>query len=441
MKKNKLHRNLSPYLILLLGFACVILVGTLLFLLPFSTKQGQHITFIDSLFLSTSAVCVTGLVSTPIAISELLTPFGYFVLFSLIEVGGLGFITIVTFVFSFVRKKVNISTSVLLKEAMNQNSYQELISLAKKIVLTSLAIQGIGVVFVTASFLIEGFGFFNSIGNAIFHVASSFNNAGFDILGDSSLMLYKSNFLLMIVTALLIIFGGLGFVVIFDLLDKKKYKKLSIHSKIVLKTTIYIIVFGTLFVKLSDWSHLSWMDSFLQVVFARTAGFATINLATLGKTTILIISFIMFVGGSPVSIAGGVKTTTLYTIFKSIVGFGKGKKHIIAYNREITSDTVMKSYILVTVSLMFISLMCLLLSIFNPDLSLKSITFEAISAFATVGTSLGITPLLSSGSKCVIIILMYFGRLGPITFISLLNRGYSIKDSSIGYIEEKIIIG
>ena len=437
----------SPYLILLGGFLILILLGSILLMLPFSTKEGVNIAYIDSLFLSTSAICVTGLVSTPEPLVNLLSPFGSIILGLLIEVGGLGFITLGTFAFSFRRKKVGVSTNILLKEAMNQNSYSELLPLAKKIVITSFIIQGFGFILNAIAFLIEGFSFDQALWHSLFHTCSSFNNAGFDILGSTSLIDYKSNILLMITTATLITLGGLGFVVMFDLMEKKKYKRLSVHSKIVLTTTLFIIVGGTLILKLTDYNNISWGDALLQVIFARTAGFYSVDLPSLKSVSILILCLIMFVGGSPGSIAGGVKTTTLYTIAKSIVCFGTGKKKLISYNREIKDDSILKSYVLVTVSFIFILIMTMAILVVDGDFlsskgfTIEDIIFEAISAFATCGTSLGITTMLSTLSKIFIILLMYFGRLGPITFISLLNRGNNNEENDIGYIEEKIIIG
>lgn len=409
-------------------------------MLPFATKQGQSISYIDSLFLSTSAICVTGLVSTPLALSEILSGFGSVLLLLLVEIGGLGFITLVTFAFSFTKRKVGVSTSKLLKEAMNQNSYKELLPLAKKIVLTSFTIQGVGIILNTIAFLFEGFGFFKALWHALFHTVSAFNNAGFDILGTTSLVDYKGNYLLMINTSTLILLGGLGFVVMFDILRKRKWKRLNVHSKIVIEMTCIIVIAGTLLLKLSAYNEITWLDALLQIVFARTAGFYSHDLSTLSYAPLIILMLTMFIGGSPASIAGGVKTTTVYTIVRSVFCFGRGKAHLIAHNREIKSDSILKSYVLVTISVIFIGLMTFFIVVLQPGLSLKAVAFEAVSAFATCGTSLGITSQFNVLSKIAIILLMYFGRLGPITFISLLNKGMQ-NDERVRYIEEKIIIG
>jgi trk system potassium uptake protein TrkH len=314
--------------------------------------------------LSTSAICVTGLVSTPFALSEILSGFGSVLLLLLVEIGGLGFITLVTFAFSFTKRKVGVSTSKLLKEAMNQNSYKELLPLAKKIVLTSFTIQGVGIILNTIAFLFEGFGFFKALWHALFHTVSAFNNAGFDILGTSSLVNYKNNYLLMINTSTLILLGGLGFVVMFDILRKRKWKRLNVHSKIVIEMTGVILIAGTLLLKLSAYNEITWLDALLQIVFARTAGFYTHDLSALSYAPLIILMLTMFIGGSPASIAGGVKTTTVYTIVRSVLCFGRGKSHLITHNREIDSDSILKSYVLVTISIIFIGLMTFLIVVF-----------------------------------------------------------------------------
>ncbi len=450
-KKEKVNKQRSPFLILLAGFAILILIGTILLFLPISHKQGQTLSFIDSFFLSTSAVCVTGLVSSPLPLNEVLSPFGVFTLWALIEVGGLGFITLVTFAFSFAKKHVGISTNMLLKEAMNQNSYQGLMPLAKKIVVASFSLQIIGLIFIFLSLTQEGYTVNDALYYSFFHTASSFNNAGFDIFGSASLIPLKDNPLFMTTTALLITFGGLGFVVIFEILKKKKYKRFNLHTKIVINTTLVILVMGTLITWLLDWRNMNFFDALLQVIFARTAGFYSVNLANLRNSTLIILMVIMFIGGSPTSIAGGVKTTTFYTIIHSITTFGRGKKHVIAHNREINQESILKSYVLVTAAFSLIAIVALIIFTIEENMNsklflthqnlFKEVFFESVSAFATCGTSLGITASLSWPSKLVLIFLMYAGRLGPITFISLLNKGDANEEEEIGYVEENIIIG
>lgn len=448
--KFKIKKTKSPYLILLGGFALLIIIGAIFLVLPISHKSGTTLNFIDSLFLSTSAVCVTGLISTSYSLSEVLSPFGIIVLWFLIEIGGLGFITLVTFAFSFKKRKAGVSANALFKEALNQNSYQELIPLGKKIVITSFSIQGVAFILNFLA-LLQNYKPLDALWYSFFHTASSFNNAGFDIFGKDSLITLSSNIPLMIITGILITIGGFGFIVIFDIFKKKSYKNLNIHSKIVINTTIAILIIGTILIKLTN-SNISIGQALLQVIFARTAGFYSLDLSSMRNAALIVIMIIMFIGGSPASIAGGIKTTTFYTIVRSVICFGKGKKHVIAHNREISEDSILKSYVLVTISICFITFMVLLIMFieekFNTDLAnnpnlftLRNIIFEAISAFATCGTTLSITPHLHTLSKICVILLMYFGRLGPITFISLLNKGGNNDEDDVQYVEGDIIIG
>lgn len=441
-KAKKQRKHISPFITLLLSFLGLIFVGTILLLLPISLKNGNKISFVDSLFISTSAVCVTGLVSTPIPVSDLFSPFGHGVLVFLMEVGGLGFVTIFMFFFSIFGKKIGFSTSALLKEALNQNSYANMIQLVKKIVLTSFIIQLFGAILNYFALLQLGYDPINAIPYSLFHACSSFNNAGFDIFGNNSLALYKDNFLLMFSTSLLIIFGGIGFVCIFDVLEKRRIRKLSLHSKIVFKTTLLILVIGSILTKCMSWDNISWGDAILQTIFARTAGFYTVDLNTLRNASLLVIMFIMFIGGSPSSCAGGIKTTSLYTMVKAILSFAFGNKRTHAHYREISNNSIFKAFVLAVVAFSFVLIMATIICAIEVNIPLKDVLFESISAFATVGTTLGITPSLHSASKILLCVLMYFGRLGPITFISLLNRrALSTSDDPVRYVEEKIIIG
>ncbi len=440
--KKQSKKKLTPFLLLLSSFLILILIGTILLLLPISLKNGNSISFVDSLFISTSAVCVTGLVSTPIPVSDLFSPFGHVVLVFLMEVGGLGFVTIFMFFFSMLGKKIGISTSVLLKEALNQNSYANMLPLVKKIVLTSFTIQLFGAILNYFALLQLGFDPLNAIPYSLFHACSSFNNAGFDIFGNASLSMYKDNFLLMFSTSILIIFGGLGFVCIFDVLQKRSLKKLSLHTKIVFKATFLILVIGSLLTKFTNWDTISWSDAILQTIFARTAGFYTVDMASLRNASLMILMFIMFIGGSPSSCAGGIKTTSLYTMVKAVLSFAFGNKRTHSHYREISNESIFKAFVLAVVAFAFVLIMSTIIMIIEVNIPFKDVLFESVSAFATVGTSLGITPELSWGSKLLLCVLMYFGRLGPITFISLLNRhAFATSDDPVRYVEEKIIIG
>lgn len=444
MKKNKL----SPYTIIILSFLGVILIGTLLLLLPISTVDNYSLSFIDALFTSTSAVCVTGLLSVS-SVINVYTIFGRVIIIILVEIGGLGFVTLVIFIFSVLGLKIGIKDRYLIKEQLNQNNLKGIVRLVRFAVLVTLSFQIVGTIFNMFVFT-KDFTFWKALGYSVFHSISAFNNAGFDLLGSTSLIAYKDNILLNLSTSGLIIFGGIGFIVIYDLLKRKRWNKLTIHSKIVIKTTLILLISGTLLLKLTEWNNITWLQAFFQSVSARTAGFSTVDFNTFTNSGILLICFLMYIGASPASTAGGIKTTTLYTLIKYIFSFSKGKDSI-TYNRKISQKSVAKAFVLIVLSISYIFIIIFLINIiekFNPNSSVDQynyftkIVFEVFSAFGTVGNSMGITANLHWLSKALISLTMFFGRLGPITIISVLNKHWVLEsNSNVKYIEEKIIIG
>ncbi len=439
-----MKKRIPPLVVIVLSFALIILIGMLLLKLPFAVNDGQYLRWVDSLFLATSAVCVTGLVPIP-NIGETLSVFGKIILCLLVQIGGLGFVTIGVFVLTIIGAKIGLSERYLIKEALNQNKATELIKLVKSIVFTTLIIEAIGCVFNFMVF-IQDFDFFKALGISIFHSVSSFNNAGFDILGSTSLITYSDNVLLNITTTSLIILGGIGFVVIRDVIEHRSFTKLSIHSKIVIKMTIGLIITGTLFLKLSEGDNITWLQAYFQSVTARTAGFSTISYASVHSSTILIMILLMFIGASPCSTGGGIKTTTFYTMIKSITSFAKGKKTIV-YNRKISEETKLKAFtltVLAFMSALAVTLIILMLEKNNSlGITVENMLFETVSAIATVGLSVGITPILCPLSKILLCFLMFLGRLGPLTIIGLWKKNWAITvtEDQLDYIEEKIIIG
>ncbi len=452
MKKKK---SLSPFIMILLSFFIVIVVGTILLLLPFSSK-GKNLTFIEALFTTTSAVCVTGLSVIP-DLGATLSVFGKIVLAMLIEVGGLGFITIALFVFIILGKNIGIKNRFLLKEALNQDSQQGLSKMVKSIVLTAFSIQIVGAIFnfliLKFSIKFEDLGYTNSqiVGISLFHAVSAFNNAGFDLFGSSSLTanIFASNVLFNLNTALLIILGGIGFIVIFDILSFKSFKKLSLHSKIVLFTTLILLVVGTLLLwVLTD---MNLLQAFFQSVSARTAGFATFEMGKLrGGAGFIIFIVLMFCGASPCSTGGGIKTTTLFVLVASMIGYARGKQ-ATAFKRRIASSSVIKAFTLVVMAITFIFTVSTVIIIIESNFGIlkdrvnhgmDEIIFEVFSAFCTVGNSTGITPNLHFSSKILLCIAMFAGRLGPLTIMNLWNRNWLIDNSNeVRYVEKTIIIG
>ncbi len=433
-------KKLSPYVIIVLSFLSIVVMGAILLILPVSKADGGHLSFVDALFVSTSAVTVTGL--SPVAnISLLLSPFGKVVLGALIQIGGLSVVTISVFLMYLIGAKIGLSNRILIKESFNQNSLSGMVKLVKKIILYSLVIESIGFI-VNFSVFINHYELMDALGISLFHAISSFNNAGFDIIGDESLRAFNSHILLNLNTAFMIMLGGLGFIVINDILEKRKYKDLMVHSKIVLRMNLILWVGGTLFFLLSkvDGRSFTFLEAFFLSVTLRSAGFSTINIGTISSLALLIVTILMFIGSSPSSTGGGIKTTTVYALLKNIFSFAKGKQ-TTTYNRLISDETKHKASILLTTA-MLIVLTATSLILIVEDITLDRAIFEVVSAFANVGLSMNLTPSLSNFSKIVLSIIMFMGRVGPITIISVFNfKWYKKGIDSIEYIEEKMMIG
>ncbi|MGM9900200.1 MAG: TrkH family potassium uptake protein [Bacilli bacterium] len=451
MKKKK---KSSPFLIILLSFVIIIFLGTICFMLPFAST-GDNLTFVEALFTSTSAVCVTGLSVIP-NIGETLTLFGKIVLATLIEIGGLGLITLTLFVITILGIKISIRNKFLLREALNQDSTVGISGILKAIVLITFSIQIVGTIInffiLKYSVGFDGLGYtdIQILGYSAFHTISSFNNAGFDLFGASSLTdtMFSTNVLFNLNTMVLIILGGLGFIVILDLLSFKRWKNLQLHTKIVLITTLFLIIIGTLL--LWGLTDMNFLQALFQSVSARTAGFATKDLSEIRGTPGFIIHIIlMFVGASPCSVGGGIKTTTLFVLIISMFSYATGKKPIV-FNRRIASASVIKAFTLVVLALSFIFTMSIIVSTIelnfgilqNKSHGLDEIIFEVFSAFGTVGNSTGITCELTVPSQLILCIVMFTGRLGPLTIMNLWNRHWLVDNTSdVKYVKKSIIIG
>lgn len=420
------------------------MVGTILFLLPISTVEGAQFTFVDALFTATSAVCVTGL-SPVFSLADTLTLFGKVVLALLIQIGGLGIVTIAIYVLVIFGIKIGVTERYIIKEALNQSSMGGLVRLIKAIILTTIMIESIGIVLNFIVF-IQDFPFWEALGHSVFHAISAFNNAGFDILGSTSIQQYHNNILFNISTMIMIILGGLGFIVIQDIYKKRSWKHLNLFSHIVIKTSLFLIIAGTIVIKISDYNQITWLQAIFTSVTSRTAGFSTIDISILHRSTLTFIMALMFIGASPNSTGGGIKTTTFYTIFRSITCFLQGKQPVVK-NRRIDEISRVKAFTIVILAFASVFIAFLLVSRIedeNPlfDMSYLNLLFETVSAFGTVGLSLGATPHLLPGSKITLTVLMFIGRLGPITIFGILNRNWGHPQvSSVEYATERIIVG
>ncbi len=446
MKRINKKKKITPYLYVLISFLSVILVGTLLLYLPISIKSGEKIKLVDAFFTSVSATCVTGLATVNIA--STFSIFGKIVIAFLIEIGGLSFLTIAVFFLIVIGKKMGIGSRFMMKEALNQNSVSGIIDLIRRIIIISFSIQGIFVIINFFIFLAYGNNWYTALGYSVFHTISSFNNAGFDIFGSNSMIDYSSKVMLNISTMFLIVLGGLGFIVITDLLNFKK-KYLNFHTKVVLTMSISLIIFGTLAIKLLMGNEITWLEATFTSVSSRTAGFTTIDLSFITKKAVFVVIIIlMFVGASPCSTGGGIKTTTLFTMIVAIFYMARGKKPK-AFNRRISTESILKAFTLSTLAIMYCVIIVFTIyliqkqpSVDNFDFSLASIVFETISAFGTVGLSVGLTPYLLVPCKLLICLTMFIGRLGPLTIVSIWNNNWMKNtNSEVNYIEEKIMIG
>ena len=415
------------------GFALVILAGAALLMLPVSVRDGAQVTPIDALFTSTSAVCVTGLIAIDTA--DHFTVFGRTIVALLIQVGGLGVTSVGVGFILVAGKRVGFKSRLLVREAMNMENGKGIVRLVKSILLMTLCFEGAGALL---SFLVfvQDHPPVEAIGISIFHSIAAFNNSGFDILGGlQNLIPYQNDVLLNLVTAGLIIFGGIGFLVIMEVWRKRSFRKLSLHAKVVISVTAFLIVAGTIGLKLTE--DITWMGAFFHSVSARTAGFSTYPLGEFTNAGLFILVILMFIGASPGSTGGGVKTSTMFVIFsvmKRVVRNG----HCVAFKRRIEDKVIMQAFVVVLLALFVVCTGTLLLCLAEPEYSFIQLLFECVSAFGTVGLSTGITPELGVTAKLILILTMFIGRLGVMTIATL---GTFKEPGTAVYTSEDIMIG
>jgi len=422
-------RNLSHVQIIALGFALLILVGTGLLLLPFSVSQGQSITLLDALFTATSASCVTGLVT--VDTGTVWSAFGQGVILFLIQIGGLGFMTIATLFYIAFRKKMGLRQKEVMSESINSSGIGGLLKMARTIFSGTLLFEGIGALILTLRFYF-GYGF--SLGKAlwfgIFHAVSSFCNAGFDINGNfSSFSEYHSDWVICSVLMALILLGGLGFFVWTEIRFKGlRFRRYNLHTKLVLSMScILVFIPAVLFFFLeADASHsgLGFFDSVLASLFdavsPRTAGMNITDTASLSNGGFLITIILMFIGGNPSSTAGGIKTTTLAVLILFAVSSVRKSRYTGAFGKRIRQEDVHKALCVFFVNLSLVILGIFSICAIHPSLPLRNVIFEVFSAMGTVGMSFGTTRDLNTLSKLIVIILMFAGRVGSISFGSAL---------------------
>ncbi|MEN8076079.1 TrkH family potassium uptake protein [Clostridioides difficile] len=428
-----LIKKISPGRVIVLGFAIVILLGAILLMMPISVNEGVSISFIDALFTSTSAVCVTGLIAVDTA--DTFTVFGRTIVALLIQIGGLGVTSVGVGFIILIGRKVSIKERTLVKEAMNLDSMKGIVKLVKSVLMMTLIFESIGAILSFISFS-KDYKVIDAIGISIFHSIAAFNNSGFDILGGlQNLIPYQNDVLLNITTCGLIIFGGLGFLVIREIIQKRSFKKLTLHAKIVIVTTSILLIGGTILLKLTE--NISWIGAFFFSTSARTAGFSTYNLGHFTNAGLFTLVILMFIGASPGSTGGGIKTTTIFILIKSLYSTSTNK-HCGAFKRKIPINIIWKAFNLATLAIIVVYIGTFILCILEPDYKFIQLLFEVTSAFGTVGLSTGITPNLIPISKFIIIIIMFIGRLGPMTIATI---WYFRTLPDVHYSEESVIIG
>ena len=427
-------RNQPPGRLITLGFFLVIMTGAFLLLTPMARRPGVDVSFVDALFTSTSAVCVTGLIA--IDTYDTFSVFGRAVVALLIQVGGLGVTSVGAGLILAAGKKFSFKGRLLIKEGLNVDSFKGVVSLVKSVLLMTFCFELVGVILSFIVF-VQDYPPLHALGNSIFHSIAAFNNSGFDVLGGlQNLIPYRDDVLLNLTTCGLIIFGGIGFLVILDVLRNRfRFRKLALHSKVVISTSIFLIIAGTLILKCTD--DVTWLGAFFHSVSARTAGFSTYPLGTFSNAGLFALTILMFIGASPGSTGGGIKTSTFFTLVQSMRS-ALNKKHFGAFRRSLSKETLSKAYLITLLPLCVVCTGTFVLCILEPHLSLMQLLFEVTSAFGTVGLSTGITPNLCDASKLVVTLIMFIGRLGALTMITIwINR----PEQQARYTEESITIG
>lgn len=412
---KRLFKRMSSARIIALGFAAAIFIGSGLLMLPCSVRNGVDLKYIDALYTSTSAVCVTGLIA--VDAGDTFTPFGQFILGALIQIGGLGVTSMGAGVILAVGKRINLKGRRVLRDAMNLDSGKGIVKFIKSVFLTTAAFELVGAALSFVVF-VRDYPPLKALGISLFHSVAAFNNSGFDILGNfQSLTAYKDDAFLNLVTCFLIFFGGIGFLVIREIVEKRfRWRRFSMHTKVVLTMSIVLIVGGAVIFRITE--DMPWIGALFNSVTARTAGFSTYPLGEFSNAGLLVMIFLMFVGASPGSTGGGIKTSTLFSLIQGIKTAATntaGK----AFHYSVPRGVFRKASAITVMGIGVVAIGTFFMTAFEPDIPIRDALFEVTSAFGTVGLSTGITASLGTASKLLSIIIMYIGRLGPLTIATL----------------------
>lgn len=441
--KNKI--KLNGVQILALGFIAVIIIGSVILSLPISSRSGESTNFLDAIFTSTSAVCVTGLIT--LNTSTHWSTFGQTVIMTLIEIGGLGFMSFAVLISLILGKKITLRERLIMQEAMNTYSIQGLVKMVKYVLVFTVSVQFFGALLLSTQFVPE-YGISRGLFYSVFHSISAFCNAGFDLFG-TSLVTYSSNNVVILVISALIIIGGLGFTVLLELYDFKGIKKLSIHAKLVIITTLVLIFGGTILMLLFEFNNAEsignmsindkLLNSFFASVTPRTAGFNSVDTSGMTLASKILTIILMLIGGSPGSTAGGLKTVTCGILVLTIISVIKGREDTEVFGRRFTKEIVYKAFTIVFIGISLVIGVTMILSYTETGANFVDLLYESSSALGTVGLTLGLTPNLTPIGKILIMLMMYLGRVGPLTVMLALTR--KRKKSGYKYPEGKILIG
>ncbi|MBS8266078.1 Trk family potassium uptake protein [Mesobacillus boroniphilus] len=445
--RRQLFFRMDPPKVLVIGFGAIILLGTLLLSLPASTVNGRGLTFLDALFTATSATCVTGLVV--VDTGDIFTRFGEMVILSMIQIGGLGFMSFATLLAFILGKRISFKERLIIQESMNNATVEGIVRLVKRIFIFTAVVEITGGIILSLRFSQE-----MAAGKAIyfgfFHAVSNFNNAGFDLMGGfKGLTEYVEDPIVNLTMISLISLGGIGFIVMNELFEYRSTRRISLHSKIVMAVSGVLVFGGALLIFIMEFNNPSTLKpmsmtgkifgAFYQAVTPRTAGSNTLNIPDLKQSTLFLIIFLMFIGASPGSTGGGIKTTTFAVLIGAVKSQIRGREDITFFGRRMNYSIISKAMTVSLIALFLVGSITMILTITEPGKDFLMIFFETVSAFSTVGLSMGLTPELSSYGKVLITITMFAGRIGPLTLAFAVTK--KRKEDHYRYPAGKVMIG
>ena len=443
--------KITPTQLIVAAFATLIFLGALLLNLPIASRDDQPFGFINAIFTATSSVCVTGLIV--VDTGNHWTVFGQVIIVLLIQIGGLGIMTMSTLFALLFGRRITLKERLLIQESLNQFDLEGIVRLTKNIIIATLAIELVGAILFSLAFVPE-YGFKKGIAFGAFHAVTSFCNAGFDLIGGfKSFTPYVNNFIININTMALVIIGGLGFSVwtdVYQIIRDRSFKNITLHSKVVLSTTTFLILAGALFIFAMEMNNPDTIKnlpasgkilaSFFHSVSPRTAGFNTLDMAAITTPTKFMTIILMFIGGSPGSTAGGIKTATAAILVLTVIAVIKGREDPEVFERHIPKYLVYRAMAVAAIALGLVVFVTMMLSI-TESADFLTLFFETTSAFGTVGLSLNYSPNLSWIGKIIISITMFVGRVGPLTLVLAFAKRASRNKGNLKYPEDRIMVG